>query len=86
MSAGYMTKRIKSKKEFLKDPWERRYFVLNYRGEFFYYRNRQDFRKSPVSAREEVRAIELDEYLVKYYNSVTPNALQQAQKNGAEGE
>jgi hypothetical protein len=30
---GYLTKRIKSKIEFLKDPWERKYFVLNFRGD-----------------------------------------------------
>ncbi len=84
------SQRVKSKKEFLKDPWERRYFVLNYRGtdfslclltcffdfqctgEFYYYKNRQVYRSDPVDGREEKRPIELDDYSVKYFNSISP--------------
>eukprot|EP01034_Spumella_vulgaris_P037427 gene37427-46172_t len=73
---GYLSKRIKSKKEFSHEPWERRYFVLNYKGEFYYYKTRPIYRSDPVGGREEKRPIELDDYLVKYYNSITPHALE----------
>eukprot|EP01034_Spumella_vulgaris_P032336 gene32336-39923_t len=73
---GYLSKRIKSKKEFSHEPWERRYFVLNYKGEIFFYKSRPVYRSDPIGGREEKNAIELDDYLVKYYNSITPHALE----------
>ena len=39
-------------------------------GELFFYKSRQDFRTDPVGLRVEGRPIELDEYRVKYYNSL----------------
>ena len=58
------------------------YFAANFwlilslsTGEFYYYSDRATFRSDPVGNRIEKHAIELDDYLIKYYNSVTPNAL-----------
>lgn len=66
---GYMTKRGISRSEFIKDPWERRYFVLNYRGQIFYYKNRQEYKEDPKS-RIKGRPIELEEFTVVVQNSL----------------
>eukprot|EP01034_Spumella_vulgaris_P026087 gene26087-32617_t len=60
---GYLTKRAVSRSEYVKDKWERRYFVLNYRGQISSYKNRQDYREDPT-ARIQGRPIDLDEYFV----------------------
>ena len=67
---GYLTKRGISRTELVKDPWERRYFVLNYRGQISYYKNRQEFREDP-KARIKGRPIELEEYLVAVQNTLS---------------
>lgn len=36
----------------------------------YFYKTRQDFRNDPVASRVEGRPIELDEYRIKYYNSL----------------
>eukprot|EP01034_Spumella_vulgaris_P037221 gene37221-45926_t len=79
---GYFTKRVKSRGEniFTKSQWDRMYFVLNYQGELYYYKNRAIFRSDPINGREEARPIELDEYTVKYYNSLTSST------GGSEGD
>jgi hypothetical protein len=61
---GYLTKRGVSRSEFVRDPWERRYFVLNHRGQIFNYKSRQDYREDPAS-RVKGRPIDLEEYLVE---------------------
>eukprot|EP01034_Spumella_vulgaris_P037347 gene37347-46081_t len=60
---GYITKRGIARAEFLKDPWSRRYFVLNHRGHLSYYKNRQDYREDPQS-RIKGRPMDLDDYFI----------------------
>lgn len=36
----------------------------------YFYRTRQDYRADPIGGRVEGRPIELDEYRIKYYNSL----------------
>ncbi len=46
------------------------FLCLIFAGEFYYYKTRQDYRSpDSVALRVEARPLELDEYVVKYFNS-----------------
>lgn len=72
---GYLLKKGSySGIEFKKEPWERRYFILNRVGQLFMYKNRQDYHnnaKRPIYH----RPLNLHEFIIEIYNSEDPNSL-----------
>jgi hypothetical protein len=73
---GYLLKKGSNNvlADFNKEPWERRYFTLNYHGQLFVYKARQDYRLKPKQPLYN-RPINLHEFLIEIYNSEDPYSI-----------
>jgi hypothetical protein len=70
---GYLLKKGSNNvlADFNKEPWERRYFALNYHGQLFVYKTRQDYRLKPKLPIYN-RPVNLHEFLIEIFNSEDP--------------